>query len=143
MRIGIEGSEIWDLAETHLPKPRFGWNLNPGHFIAADEWVSTPFMPGSDVTLQSGNYIQYDLIIAPKPPHFGADLEDGIVLADKELQASIKAKSPDTWARFERRCHYVRDVLGIELADDVLPMSDILGYYRPFLLNKASAFAIR
>ena len=91
------------MAETHLPKSKFGWNLNPGHYIAADEWVSTPFMPGSDVKLRSGNYIQFDLIIAPDRPYFGADLEDGIVLADEELRAGIKAKSPGAWARFERR----------------------------------------
>ncbi|NMB46671.1 MAG: hypothetical protein GX998_09720 [Firmicutes bacterium] len=143
IRIGIEGGVIWDMAITHLPKAKFGWKLNPGHFIAADEWVSTPFMPGSDVKLQSGNYIQYDLIIAPDPPYFGADLEDGIVLADEGLRASIQAKSPETWARFERRRQYIRDVLGIELGDEVLPMSDIFGYYRPFLLSKGNAFAIR
>lgn len=143
IRIGMEGSEIWEMAETNLPKLKFGWNLNPGHFIASDEWVSTPFMPGSDVRLQSGNYIQFDLIIAPDPPYFGADLEDGVVLADEELKAGIKAKSPDVWARFERRRQYIRDVLGIELGDDVLPMSDILGYYRPFLLSQGNAFAIR
>lgn len=143
VRIGIEGSRIWDMVETHLPRSKFGWSLNPGHFIAADEWVSTPFMEGSSVRLQSGNYIQYDLIICPKPPYFGANLEDGVVLADEELRAVLKAKFPSVWTRFERRRHYLQDVLGIGLADDVLPMSDILGYYRPFLLNKTSAFAIR
>ena len=70
-------------------------------------------------------------------------MEDGVVLADEELKAGIKAKSPDVWARFERRRQYIRDVLGIELGDDVLPMSDILGYYRPFLLSQGNAFAIR
>lgn len=143
VRIGIEGREIWDMAETLLPRSKFGWNLNPGHFIAADEWVSTPFMPGSDVKLQSGNYLQYDVIIAPDPPYFGADLEDGIVLAHDELRAGIRARYPDTWARFERRRQYVRDVLGINLGDEVLPMSDILGYYRPFLLSRGNAFTVR
>ena len=143
VRIGIKGHEIWDMAETLLPRPKFGWNLNPGHFIAADEWVSTPFVPGSDVKLQSGNYLQYDVIIAPDPPHFGANLEDGIVLADDELRDSIRAKYPDTWARFERRRQYVRDVLGINLGDEVLPMSDILAYYRPFLLSRGNALAVR
>lgn len=143
VRIGIEGREIWDMAETLLPKSKFGWNLNPGHFIAADEWVSTPFMPDSDVKLQSGDYLQYDVIIAPDPPYFGADLEDGIVLADDELRAGIRARYPDTWDRFERRRKYVRDVLGINLGDEVLPMSDILGYYRPFLLSRGNAFAVR
>lgn len=143
VKIGIKGSEIWEMAVTQLPKSKFGWKLNPGHFIAADEWVSTPFTPGSDVELRSGNCIQYDLIIVPEPPYFGADLEDGIVLADEELRGSIKAKFPDAWARFERRRQYIRDVLGIELSEDVLPMSDIFGYYRPFLLSKENAFAIR
>ena len=102
-----------------------------------------PFMPGSDLKLRCGNYIQFDLIIAPYRPYFGADLEDGIVLADEELRAGIKAKSPGAWARFERRRRYIRDVLGIDLCDEVLPMSDILGYYRPFLLSKGSAFSLR
>ena len=143
VQIGMEGGQMWVMAETHLPKSKFGWNLNPGHYIAADEWVSTPFMPGSDVKLRSGNYIQFDLIIAPDRPYFGADLEDGIVLADEELRAGIKAKSPGAWARFERRRRYIRDVLGIDLCDEVLPMSDILGYYRPFLLSKGKAFSLR
>jgi hypothetical protein len=100
-------------------------------------------MPGSDVKLQSGNYLQYDVIIAPDLPYFGADLEDGIVLADDELRARIRARYPDTLARFERRRQYVRDVLGINLGDEVLPMSDILGYYRPFLLSRGNALAVR
>lgn len=143
VRIGIEGREIWEMVETRLPRSEFGWNLNPGHLIAADEWVSTPFMPESDVRLQSGNYLQHDVIITPPAPYFGANIEDGIVLADEELRASIKASYPDMWARFERRRHYVLDALGINISDDILPMSDMLGYYRPFLLSRHHALVVR
>ena len=140
--IGVEGREIWDLAITCLPKPKYGWNLNPGHFIAADEWVSTPFTPGSEVKLQSGNYMQFDLIIAPDAPYFGSDFEDGLVLADEELRNRMKNEYPEAWARFQRRRQYINDVLGIALREEVLPMSDILGYYRPFLLSPEQALVI-
>ena len=33
--------------------------------------------------------------------------------------------------------------MGIGIADDVLPMSDILGYYRQFLLDRERAFVVR
>lgn len=141
--VGVKGGEIWDLAETMLPRQEWGWVLNPGHLIAADEWVSTPFTQGSDVVLQSGNYIQLDLIIIPKPPYFGADSEDGIVLADEALRDEIKTKFPDVWSRFVRRREYIGGVLGIEMSPDVLPMSDILAYYRPFLMSREKAFVIR
>lgn len=141
--IGVSGGHIWNLAETLLPRAEWGWVLNPGHLIAADEWVSTPFTEGSDVTLQSGNYIQLDLIISPKPPYFGADLEDGIVLADEELRRRLQVEYPDVWARFTRRREYLRDVLGITLRDEVLPMSDLLAYYRPFLFSPEKALVIR
>ena len=91
------------MAESRLPKAKFGWSLNPGHLIASDEWVSTPFTAGSEVRLKSGNYMQFDIIIAPRPPYVGANAEDGIVLADEELRAEIAAKFPDMRARFERR----------------------------------------
>lgn len=141
--IGVEGGLIFDMAETLLPRDKFGWVLNPGHLIATDEWVSTPLMKDSKIKLRSGNYFQFDLIIAPEAPLFGADLEDGIVLADKELRDKIRALSPATMARFERRRKYIKDVLGINLADEVLPMTDLVGYYRPFLLNPDQILAIR
>mgnify|MGYP000906032220 CR=1 FL=1 len=141
--IGVEGGRIFEMVENQLPQAEFGWELNPGHYIASDEWVSTPFMKGSSVALQSGNYIQFDLIISPKDPYFGADLEDGIVLADENLRREIKLLSPQTWERFERRREYIGEFLGIRLREEVLPMSDLVGYYRPFLLDKDAVFSMR
>ena len=141
--IGVEGGPIYEMVEKRLPQSEFGWELNPGHLIATDEWVSTPFMDGSTVALQSGNYIQFDLIISPKEPYFGADLEDGIVLADHALREEIRSLSPSPWGRFERRREYIDKVLGIELREEVLPMSDLLGYYRPFLLDRRTIFTLR
>src|SRR5690606_41483896 len=107
-----------------------------------DEWISTPFTEGSDVQLQSGNYIQLDLIIIPKPPYFGADLEDGIVLADEALRRQLEREYPDLWARFTRRREYLRNVLGTELGEDGLTMSDLFGYYRPCLLARKKGWEV-
>lgn len=141
--VGVKGGDIWNLAENLLPRAEWGWVLNPGHLIATDEWVSTPLYEGSDVALRSGTYIQLDLIIVPDAPYFGSDLEDGLVLADEQLRSELETKFPDVWTRFQRRRRYIQDVLGIEMSDDVLPMSDLLAYYRPFLLNREKAFALR
>lgn len=140
--IGLEGGVIWDLAEERLPRSQWGWELNPGHFIHHDEWVSTPFTPGSTTRLRSGNYIQLDLIICPKPPYFGANLEDGVVLADENTRSQLRDRHPDVWSRFERRRRYLAEQLGIKLGEDVLPMSDLLGYYRPFLLEPGKALRV-
>ncbi|HBG01612.1 MAG TPA: hypothetical protein DDW87_08580, partial [Firmicutes bacterium] len=140
--IGVVGGQMYELVERMLPKSTFGWELNPGHLISTEEWVSTPITQGSKVKFQSGNYVQFDVIIAPSQPYFGTNLEDGVILADQNLQEQIQRLSPETWERFLRRKEYIGDVLGIRLGDDVLPMSDLLGYYRPFLLNKEQAFVI-
>ena len=140
VRIGASGGDIFSMVSTGFPAEEFGWALNPGHYIGDDEWVSSPMFEGSEIPLRSGNYLQFDLIPSPKPPYFGANMEDGIVLADEALRAELHERYPETWARFERRRDYIGEVLGIRLAPDVLPMSDLVGYYAPFLLSKEMAF---
>lgn len=139
--IGALGHEIYTMVNTIFPSKEFGWTLNPGHYIAEDEWISSPFYENSDIRLRSGNQIQFDLIPSPKPPYFGANMEDGIVLADEQLRIELRERYPDMWKRFERRRAYIGEILGINLSPDVLPMSDILGYYLPFLLRKDMALA--
>ncbi len=141
--VGTSGHEIYTMVKTNFPPEEFGWLLNPGHYIAEDEWVSSPFYENSDVTLRSGNAIQFDLIPSPKPPYFWANMEDGVVLADEHLRAELRERYPDVWQRFERRRSYIGEVLGINLEPDVLPMSDILGYYVPFLLRKDMVLAVK
>ncbi len=138
LRIGAKGGEIYDAAEAVFPKARFGWSLNPGHFIATDEWTSTPFMPGSSIELKNGGYIQLDLIPAPEKPYGGANIEDGYYLADEATRKMLSGRWPDFWRRVLRRRAFMEG-LGFRLADEVLPLSDIGGYYRPWLLDRESA----
>lgn len=136
--IGVPGSEIYEKIEEVLPKEKFGWTLNPGHYTGNDEWISSPFSKESSVVLRSGMILQMD-IIPSVPGYGGANAEDGIALADEALRKEIEAKYPDVWRRMMDRRNYMQEVLGISLREEVLPMSDICGYFRPFLLDHARA----
>jgi hypothetical protein len=142
LHIGTEGGKIFNTINTVFPAAEYGWLLNPGHYIAYDEWVSSPITPESQTILSSGTYLQLDLIPDPEKPYFGANIEDGYVLADLHLREEIRANYPDTFQRFERRKKYMKESIGIDLPEEVLPMSDIAGYYRPYLLNRNAAFVM-
>lgn len=133
--IGIEGDTLYRVIEEIIPKAEYRWMLNPGHLISSEEWLASPVEKGSDIILKSGMMLQMDII--PRLAGYGgANAEDGIVLADKELQDELSREYPSMWQRMcERKC-YMREKLGILLKDEVFPLSDVAGYYRPWLLKK-------
>ncbi|PAE17346.1 Xaa-Pro aminopeptidase [Virgibacillus sp. 7505] len=142
VRIGMTGGEMYELIESVLPKSRYGWKLNPGHLTAGEEWMSSPMYPNSEIQLASGMMFQMD-IIPSIPGYGGANAEDGIVLADEELRAELSERYPELWGRIQTRREYMIHTLGIQLHPEVLPMSTINGYYRPYLLNKKYAFTVK
>lgn len=135
VEIGISGKEMYQAIANVLPKEQYHWTLNPGHLTANEEWMSSPIFPQSDISLASGMMMQMD-IIPQKAGYGGVGAEDGIVLADEDLQKELKNKYPPTFARMMRRRKYMYEELGINLKPEVLPMSDIAGYLRPYLLQK-------
>lgn len=141
VRIGMTGGEMYELIESVLPKSKYGWKLNPGHLTAGEEWMSSPMYPNSEIQLASGMMFQVD-IIPSIPGYGGANAEDGIVLADEELRAELSEQYPELWERIQKRREYMIQTLGIQLRPEVLPMSTINGYYRPYLLNKKYAFTV-
>jgi Xaa-Pro aminopeptidase len=141
-RIGanVTGGEIFELVDGIIPKSKFGWQLNPGHLSSTEEWLSSPIYPGSDIKFKSGSIVQMD-IIPSLPPYCGVNAEDGICIADESLRKKISSEYPQMWERMQRRRKYMRDVLGIALKPDILPMSDLCGFYSPFLLRPSFAFS--
>ena len=139
---GVTGGEVYDAVDAVLPKSQYGWQLNPGHLTAAEEWLSSPMEKDSAVVLKSGMILQMDII--PKlAPYGGVNAEDGVALADEALRAEIAERFPETWARMQRRRAYMKDVLGIPLDDSVLPMSDTAGYLRPLMFARDKALRVK
>lgn len=141
IEIGMLGDEMYHLIESVLPKSIYGWHLNPGHLTAGEEWMSSPIYPGSDLAISSGMLFQMD-IIPSVPGYGGASAEDGVAIADQALRQELADKYPDVWARIQARRDYMIHTLGIRIKPEILPLSNLNGYMRPYLLNKKCAFKL-
>jgi hypothetical protein len=141
LKPGTPGGKLWRLIHERLPFERFGIFLNPGHLIHLDEWVSSPVYPDSDVPLHSGMAIQVD-VIPSSPVYASTRMEDGVVLADQALRQQLKDAFPECYARCEKRRKFMIDVLGIELPEEVLPLSNIPAIVPPFFLAPNEIFAL-
>ena len=139
IHVGMKGRELYDSIEKVLPKEKYGWTLNPGHLCADEEWLSSPVYPESEEVLKSGMLFQIDII--PSVPGFGGiSCESGVMIADKELRDSIANEYPEIWDRIVKRQEYMRNELGIQISDEILPTSMATAYCKPWLLNKEMAF---
>lgn len=137
--IGISGDEFYTKIQEVFPSEIYGWTLNPGHYTADEEWLSSPFYKGSEAVIQSGQLLQIDMIPSV-PGYTGASCEEPIALADKTLRIELSQQYPAVWKRIEARRTYIKEVIGIKLSDDILPLSDTVAFYTPFFLNKTLAY---
>ncbi len=141
MRPGALGHRFHDLIQARLPFDRFGIYLNPGHLIHLDEWMSSPFYAGSQIPVASGMAIQVD-VIPQSNLYFSTRMEDGIVVAGAELRADLKASAPECYERCQKRRSFMTDVLGIELPEEVLPLSNTCAIVPPFFLEPHNVLAL-
>jgi hypothetical protein len=138
IRIGLTAGELYDVTASRIGDPFYNVFLNPGHFIHLDEWPASPVARGSSVEFKSGAAIQLDIIPGPKD-YQNSQIEDGIALADESLRAEFQTHYPDAWGRIQARRAMLQDVFGISLHEEVLPLSNSIGYLAPFWLAPSLA----
>lgn len=142
MTPGTRGGDVYDLVHRLLPDDVYGITLNPGHLIGYEEWISSPIAAGSDDVLRSGMVLQID-VIPSHPTYFSTRMEEGIVIAGGELQAALRGSHPDLLRRCEARRAFMRDVLGYDVPDTVLPLADVAGTVTPYFLRPDLVVALR
>lgn len=142
VRIGVKACDVYNIIEKVLPKEEYHWKLNPGHYVATEEWVSSPFDVESKAVLKSGMCLQMDLIPGLEG-YAGVNCEDGIALADDALREELKRRYPEVWERIEIRRRHMIENLHINLPDEVLPLSNLASTYRPYMLNRDYALAVK
>ncbi len=133
--IGVAGGELYEIIHEEIGDPFFGVGLNPGHYIHLDEWVHSPIYKGSAIKLKSGMALQVDVIPATGSDYHTINIEDGIILADESLRTELEQKFPEAWKRIQARRKFMKDVIGIELKPEVLPLSNIPAYLPPYMLS--------
>lgn len=142
MRPGVSGGEVWEQIMAALPFDMFGVTLNPGHLIGMDEWISSPVSEESAVPLRSGMAMQMDVI--PGHKDFASTrMEDGYVIADDALRAALAAEFPAVAARCAARATFMRDVIGMDVPDTLLPLADTCGIVAPYLLDPGQVILLR
>jgi len=136
MRPGVSGGYVWRHMMAALPAETFGVTLNPGHLIGLDEWLSSPIREGSTDPLASGMAMQMDVI--PGHPVYGTTrMEDGYVIADAPLREALARDFPNVARRCGARARFMREVIGMEVPETLLPLADTCGIVAPFLFDPA------
>ena len=141
MRPGVIGGTVWAEMHAALPFETYGLSLNPGHLIGLEEWMSSPIREHSIEALASGMAMQMDVI--PGHPVYGSTrMEDGYVIADEGLRAALQKDFPEVLARCQARQGFMREVIGMEVPDCLLPLADTCGIIAPWLLDPAQVLAM-
>ncbi|QTH41569.1 hypothetical protein J4772_29200 [Cohnella sp. LGH] len=140
--IGATGGEVYDRVCDELRPGGMKPALNPGHLIGADEWVHSFFTPGNQTKIASGMAIQCDIIPDAMPEGVVLNCEDSVVFADENLRNELRDKYPQAWARIRARQQFMREQIGLKIADDMLPLSTTPAYYAPLFLSPCRALTI-
>lgn len=138
------GAIAGDVVQAAVSAKNAAWEfaLNPGHLLHLDEWVASPFAVDSKVPLRSGYAIQQDIIPVPTDSPAVANIEDGLILADHDLQQRLQRLDPLFIVRCMARRDFMR-FLGYRVSEEVLPLSNIAGIFFPFLLEPKVVVSFR
>lgn len=142
LHVGVDGNTLHHAVHDLIGGPEYNVNLNCGHYTGMDEWTNALAYDGSTHTLPDGAYMQVDIIASNPDPVRTAICEDTAIVAGPELRAALKAEYPEVWARIQERREAMIHHLGIELHEDVLPLSNVNAAMYPFMLNLNRVFAL-
>jgi hypothetical protein len=134
MRIGVQGREVHQAVASAFEASPYRSALNPGHLTSYEEWMHSPIRPDSQESIQSGMVFQSDIIPTPLDRGQMLNCEDTLAVADAALRAEMRSAYPAMWERMQQRRKLMTDELGLELGEELLPLSDGAGYLPPFWL---------
>ena len=139
LELGVPGGAIFEEITQLLEGEAFASSLNPGHLIHYEEWLDSPIRAGSSDPIASGMVFQSDIIPTGIRPGWTANCEDTVAIGDAALRAAIESRHPELWARITARRAFMRERLGIDVRDEVLPLTPTPGYFPPFWLSPERA----
>ena len=142
IHLGIEGGEVFEQISEVLAMGGLRSLLNPGHLTSLEEWVRSPIRPGSTDRITSGMAFQVDIIPTPMPPGWAMNCEDPVIFADEDLRRALSQHYPHVWSRIQARQKFMRENLGIQIRDEILPISSIPAYLPPLWLSSSKGLTL-
>lgn len=136
LHINCTGGDLYNAVHSRADTGNMNIALNPGHYIGTEEWLNSGSYECSDVPILDGCLLQADIIGVSKANNeLCAICEDGVAIAGSELRRSLRKDYPAVYERLLKRQEMMRLHLGIDLQDEVLPLSQLTGAYFPLMLN--------
>jgi hypothetical protein len=80
-------------------------------------------------------WLSRSTLIPQSSKYFSTRMEDGLVIADAELRRKPKESAPDCFERCQKRRSFMSTVLGLELPEEVLPLSNTCAIVPPLFLS--------
>jgi hypothetical protein len=142
LTIGVAGKDVFQAVAEAFEGSGMRTSLNPGHLTSYEEWISSPIRPDSAEKVRSGMVFQSDIIPTPLPAGWLMNCEDTVAVADASLRAELKARYPELWGRVLDRRQLMTVALGIQMADELLPLTDGTTYLPPFWLASELVCAV-
>jgi hypothetical protein len=133
--IGARGGDVFAAVTETLARGGLRSSLNPGHLTSYDEWLHSPIQPRYSGKIRSGMAFQVDIIPLPMRTGHALNCEDPVVFADDALRAEIARRHPAAAQRIEARRAFMREVIGIDLDETILPLSSTPLCLAPFWLK--------
>ncbi len=140
--VGSRCADSYAAVYDNISHEEHGITLNPGHNVWTEEWLNSSFYKDSPYTIKDGELLQADIIASMDNPVRTSICEDTIAVAGEGLREQLKNEYPETYDRIITRRENIRKLVGINLSDDVLPLSNLVGAYFPFMLDTSKFFAI-
>src|SRR5699024_3170930 len=141
--IGVSGGELFKKVSEVLAEGGLRPALNPGHLTSMDEWLHTLVRANSNEIISSGMAMQLDIIPAPQSAGVALNCEDSVVFADKKLRKELEEGYPEVWERIKLRQKFLREEIGLDISDNLLPLSSNPGYYSPFWLEPNNVLTLK
>jgi hypothetical protein len=133
--IGARGGDVFAAVTETLARGGLRSSLNPGHLTSYDEWLHSPIQAGFSGKIGSGMPFQVDIIPLPLRAGHALNCEDPVVFADQALRAEIAARHPAVAQRIAARSTFMREAIGIDLKETILPLSSTPLCLAPFWLR--------
>jgi hypothetical protein len=134
VRVGVSGGDVYRTLAEFCREQGFRPALGTGHLQDWEDWPNTPIRCGSSDVIKSGMLFASDIFSDANGPQRIAHCEDTVAVADQDLRAELTERHPKVWGRISARRRFMRELLGIQVPDDLLPFSVAPAYFPPFWL---------
>lgn len=138
--LDVPGGALRQIVERRLGNPFFGIAGDPLTIVGGDGGAAPPAVTDGE-PLASGTVLR--IAVVPAAEGYGSSIaEDTIALAGEALRAGLAERYPEAWERIRLRRAFLREVLGIGIRPEVLPLGALPGWLPPFLLDPRRAMTV-